>query len=381
MRAAANRASTGADGASVISCHGMGTSDKSAENVQLHAFTDLDRAASIKPYVAALEAFDALPQLQELKVLARERARIGDGTTVLDVGCGFGLESLRLAQLVEPGGTVTGIDKSADFIADAKSHAAEAKLAIDFQVGDAEALPFADASFDVARAERVLVYLPDPKRALTEMRRVTRPGGTVSAIEPDFGTNAINLDDRDLVRRILDHECDANIPHGWLVRDLSGMMQDIGLRGVTIDTRIVIFTPDLDGSLFHRDGQDGAERGRDRCGRVRALVGGDRGPETERAPLLQHRVLPVHRIDLSRPRPVPPKWGVRNFTVKQLVYSRETHFISGQCKECSYDQSNRLEPQRYLSPFGVEERPADRGGHHRDGRGGRKSIRADEAHA
>ena len=72
----------------------MGTSDKGAENVQLHDFTNLDRASNIQPYVAALEAFDALPQLQELKVLARGRARIGDGTTVLDVGCGFGLGSL-----------------------------------------------------------------------------------------------------------------------------------------------------------------------------------------------------------------------------------------------------------------------------------------------
>ncbi len=70
---------------------------------------------------------------------------------------------------------VVGIDKSADFIEEAKRRAAEAKLAINFQVGDAEALPFADGAFDVARAERVLVYLPEPKRALEEMRRVTRP--------------------------------------------------------------------------------------------------------------------------------------------------------------------------------------------------------------
>jgi SAM-dependent methyltransferase len=139
------------------------------ENVRLHAFTDLDRAPSITPYVAALEAFDALPQLQELKALARERARIGDGSTVLDVGCGFGLESLRLARLVEPGGKVVGIDKSADFIKEAQRRVAEAKLAIDFKVADAETLPFANATFDVARAERVLVYLPDPKRALDEI--------------------------------------------------------------------------------------------------------------------------------------------------------------------------------------------------------------------
>jgi hypothetical protein len=78
--------------------------------------------------------------------------------------------------------------------------------------------------------------VPDPKRVLEEMRRVTRPGGVVTAIEPDFGTNAINLADRDLVRRVLNHECDANVPHGWLVRDMRGPMED-SLRDVAIDTR------------------------------------------------------------------------------------------------------------------------------------------------
>jgi SAM-dependent methyltransferase len=225
------------------------------EDVQLHAFTDLDRAPSIKPYVAALEAFDALPQLQQLKVLARERARIGVGSTVLDVGCGFGLESLRLARLVEPGDKVTGIDKSAAFIEEAQARAKAAKLEIDFEVGDADALPFADASFEAARAERVLVYLPDPKRALQEMQRVTRQDGMVTVIEPDFGTNEINLPDRALVRRVLDHECDANVPHGLLVRDLRGLMLDVGLHDVEIDTRIVIFTPDLAAAYFTETGK------------------------------------------------------------------------------------------------------------------------------
>jgi len=231
------------------------------ENVQLHAFTDLDRAPSIQPYVAALEAFDALPQLQELKSLARQRAGIGPCSTVLDVGCGFGLESLRLARLVQPGGRVAGIDKRAAFIKEAQTRAAQAKLAAEFQVADAESLPFANATFDVARAERVLVYLPEPKRALDEMRRVTRPGGTVTAIEPDFGTNAINLPDRALVRRVLDHECDVNIPHGWLVRDLRGLMEDVGLRDLAIDTRIVIFTPDLAAAYFTETGSTAQSAG------------------------------------------------------------------------------------------------------------------------
>ena len=71
--------------------------------MELHDFTDLNRVSDVAPYVAALESFDAIPELQELKVLARSRSRIGPGTKLLDVGCGFVLESLKLAHLVDPG--------------------------------------------------------------------------------------------------------------------------------------------------------------------------------------------------------------------------------------------------------------------------------------
>ena len=229
------------------------------KGVELHAFTDVDRAPDLAPYFSALEAFDEIPQLQELKALAR--AEIAPDADILDVGCGFGLESVKLARLAEPGGHVTGIDKSAAFIREAQRRARQAKAAIDFQVGDAEALPFPDGAFDVARAERLLVYLPDPKTALKEMRRVTRKSGAVTAIEPDLGTNAINFPDRNLARRVLDHECDVNVPQGWLVRDLASLMQDVGLTNVQIDTRIVIFPPGLGASYFTQTGASAAKTG------------------------------------------------------------------------------------------------------------------------
>ena len=86
-------------------------------------------AATSTGYVAALEAFDGIPGLQELKTLGRERGGVAPGRSLLDVGCGFGLETLRLAAAAGPGATVAGIDKSADFIADAAARAAAAGLA------------------------------------------------------------------------------------------------------------------------------------------------------------------------------------------------------------------------------------------------------------
>jgi ubiquinone/menaquinone biosynthesis C-methylase UbiE len=148
------------------------------DDISLQQFTAMDQATNVASYVHALEAFDGIEQLQELKVIARQRGGIARGCSIFDVGCGFGLETLRLASLVAPGGKVTGIDTSIDFIAAAQKRAAAAKLQIDFRVGDAEALPYANASFDCVRAERLLIYLKDPAQAVREMKRVAKPGAT-----------------------------------------------------------------------------------------------------------------------------------------------------------------------------------------------------------
>lgn len=93
---------------------------------------------------------------------------------VLDVGCGTGCLSFCLARNAEIG-SVCGLDHSSVYIDYAKSKNHDAR--IDFQVGDACALPFPDASFDHALSMLVLQFIPEADRAVREMRRVTRPGG------------------------------------------------------------------------------------------------------------------------------------------------------------------------------------------------------------
>lgn len=221
-------------------------------DISLHGFENLNTVPDVEAYVKALEVFDGLAELQELKQQAR--AEVAPGMAVLDVGCGFGLETERLAGLAGAAGRVVGVDRSEAFIAEARARAAAKGLAIDYRVGDAEALDLPDHGFDVARAERVLVYLPEPEKALSEMRRVTKPGGAVALIEPDFGTNGVNSTDRSLARRVLQHECDAGVAHGWLVRDLKAMLADLGFAEVRIATRVVIFAPDLAAGYFGRLG-------------------------------------------------------------------------------------------------------------------------------
>jgi len=104
---------------------------------------------------------------------------------VLDVGCGPGTITAGLAARV-PRGHVTGIDAVPDILGQARE-AAGGRENVDFAVGDVYALGYPGASFDVVHAHQVLQHLSDPVLALTEMRRVTRPGGLVAVRDGDYG--------------------------------------------------------------------------------------------------------------------------------------------------------------------------------------------------
>lgn len=212
-----------------------------SDDLSLQQFTAVDAASSVATYVAALEAFDGIPQLQELKALAWQRAGVGPGRHILDVGCGFGLETLRLARIVESPGLVAGVDRSAEFIAEARRRAATAHLDIDFRVADAAALPFVDSVFDVVRAERLLIYLDDVAAALGEMRRVAKPGGSLALIEPDFSTTTVNLANRNLARRVLAHEVDTAVAQSWLPGRLLELLAEQGFSEIDLATRVLVF--------------------------------------------------------------------------------------------------------------------------------------------
>lgn len=107
------------------------------------------------------------------------------GLSLLDVGCGPGTITVDLARLVAPG-RVAGIDRSPDVIAQAAAHADDQGVTIAWQPADVYELPFADATFDVVHAHQLLQHLSDPVRALTEMRRVLRPGGLVALRDSDY---------------------------------------------------------------------------------------------------------------------------------------------------------------------------------------------------
>jgi SAM-dependent methyltransferase len=108
---------------------------------------------------------------------------IPPGKTWLDVGCGSGALSARVLERHAPA-RVVGVDSSAGFVAHAKTHVPDTRA--DFRVGDAQALPVGNQEFDAAVSGLVLNFVPDQRKAVTEMRRATRPGGTVAVYVWDY---------------------------------------------------------------------------------------------------------------------------------------------------------------------------------------------------
>jgi SAM-dependent methyltransferase len=104
-------------------------------------------------------------------------ARPQPGMQVLDLASGTGEPAISLASRVLPGGHVTAFDLSADLLAIADERSRQRQLTnFTTRQGDAQALPFADDSFDLATSRFGVMFFPDALRALRELLRVLRPG-------------------------------------------------------------------------------------------------------------------------------------------------------------------------------------------------------------
>jgi ubiquinone/menaquinone biosynthesis C-methylase UbiE len=120
-----------------------------------------------------------LPDFEELA--RRMAAGLSLGARVLEIAPGPGYFAIALAKLGNF--QVIGLDVSKTFVEIARKNAKEVAVAVDFQQGNASRLPFADGSFDLIVCRAAFKNFSEPVRALTEMRRVLRPGGKAVIID------------------------------------------------------------------------------------------------------------------------------------------------------------------------------------------------------
>ena len=115
------------------------------------------------------------PAQREMYPPVFDAAGLGEGTALLDVGCGSGVAA---AIAHERGAKVSGLDAALQAIEIARERVGDG----DFRVGELEALPYEDDTFDVVTGFASFQYAADPVHAVQEARRVARPGGTVAIL-------------------------------------------------------------------------------------------------------------------------------------------------------------------------------------------------------
>ena len=168
-----------------------------------------------------------------------EEVGLGAPAAVVDVGCGTGNLALAVAERW-PSARVTGVDPSAAFVRAARQRAGSSQVR--FEVGDAQNLPLPGGSVDASLACLVLNFVPDPSRAVAEMSRVTRPGGTVAACVWDYS------DGMSMLREMWDAVASVGLDAGHLAEGrmplghagaLASLLATAGLEGGT-DGEVVV---------------------------------------------------------------------------------------------------------------------------------------------
>lgn len=210
-------------------------------NLDVTYFTVVDHTSDPGFFLRFLDAANKLPGVVAWKSTLIDELRICPGAHVMDIGCGMGSDAFELAEMVGAQGLVTGVDFSEILIAEAIRRLGGRSLPVRFEVGDAQALGFPDQTFDAIRTERMLMHVPDTKRALSEMARVLRRGGRVAVQDFDWETQFCDSPHQETTRKIALAFCDS-MKNGWIGRRLPRLFREVGMTDVKVKFETVTVT-------------------------------------------------------------------------------------------------------------------------------------------
>jgi ubiquinone/menaquinone biosynthesis C-methylase UbiE len=202
-------------------------------------FGAVDNTADPGYYIQYLDEIRYLGDTQEYKGRSFQVLGLRLGDRVLDVGCGTGLDAIAIAPRVGTTGQVVGIDPSAQLIQEAERRAAAQNRPVDFRIGDACSLPFADGYFHACRADRTFLYLDRPADALQEMARVLIAGGMLYVRDPDMQTFLVDAPDKATSRRVAEFFADS-FASGWIGRELPRLFHDVGITKVSYRPKTLV---------------------------------------------------------------------------------------------------------------------------------------------
>lgn len=214
-----------------------------AEQKFLKEWQDVDRAEDAGTYGTYLDTINTHSVIRTYKQQSYTLLQPEEGDHILDVGCGNGDDVRALARIVGSTGRVVGIDGSQELIQKAQQHPDNGDLPVEFHVCDANNLFFDENHFHSCRADRVFQHLPHRERVLAEMIRVTRPGGRIMTLDPDWQTLIVDMPgERSVTRTILNYFVNHAARNGWAGREGYGLFKRAQLADVSVTPTTGIYT-------------------------------------------------------------------------------------------------------------------------------------------
>jgi ubiquinone/menaquinone biosynthesis C-methylase UbiE len=206
------------------------------------AWIEVDQTDDPSFFVRFLDAsrIRALEFARANPTVAFAHLALKPGLSVLDCGCGTGDMLAVMAKLIEPG-KAHGGDLSEAMIREARKRADAAGASnLIFETMDVQSLPFPDQSIDRVTATQLLIHVPDPRKAIHEMCRITSPMGSVAVSDMDWDGLAVGCSNNELARQFT-RLFSNGVRNRVVVREYAGWLRAEGFVNIKTIPLPIIF--------------------------------------------------------------------------------------------------------------------------------------------
>ena len=201
-------------------------------SVDPYRVTDKLDDAALDTIATRLESRGQHPVYLRMMDTYLDAMRIDDAKAVIDLGCGTGVASRRIARRSGFSGHVTGIDRSPFLIDAAEGLAGDENLT--FRIGDTQSLDLGDGEFDAVVAHTVISHVDSPIAMLAEVARIAKPGSSIGIFDGDYASLTFGHPDPDRGKRDDEALIGALFTNPRVMRQMPVLARETGLELVAV---------------------------------------------------------------------------------------------------------------------------------------------------